>query len=198
MAAKRRAKPQCLPEPRGRRGHKAVDDQPNLRAWLIARIQQTPRPTLKEIMEELRGTGFAIGRTAVWEFRVRWEKQLAERDLAVRQAQDYAALAGDEPLNVEAAISMMGNVAILNDLRKRLDESAGTVDDGIQEVLNLASRMQTSAAHRERTKNQIERGVSRAMQRIRAQMEEVLRRQPKALAIVAAAIKEAEQKELAN
>jgi hypothetical protein len=197
LASKRR-KPTHLPEPRGRRGHKSVEEQTGLREWLIERLQIKPRPTLNELLDELKKTGFSIGRTAVWEFRVAWEKHLAERDLALRQAQEYAALDNDQPLNVEAAVSMMGNIAILNDVQRRLDESAGVVSEEIQALLNLASRMQMSAAQRERTKNQIERGVVRAMNRIKGQMEELLKREPQALKIVIAAMRDAARKEIAQ
>jgi hypothetical protein len=214
VASKRR-KPTHLPEPRGRRGQKAVDVQPGLREWLIDRLQQHVavvvtdeetgdttttyrRATLAELMEELKGTGFAIGRTAVWAFRVAWEKQLAERDLALRQAEEYAALDNDKPLNVEAAVSMMGNIAILNDVRRRLEDNGGIVSPEIQDLLNLASRMQTSAAQRERTKNQIERGVIRAMNRIRGQMEEMLKRKPEAMQIILSTMRDAAKKELAK
>ncbi len=191
-------KPKLLPEPRGRRGHKAVDEQPGLRDWLIERLQQKPKPTLDALLEELKGTGYAIGRTAVWEFRVSWEMQLAERDLALRQAQEYAVLDNDQPLNVEAAVAMMGNIAVLNDVRRRLEDTAGVVNEDIQSLLNLASRMQMSAAQRERTKNQIERGVVRAMNRIRGQMEELLKREPAAMKIVLAAMRDAARKEIAQ
>jgi hypothetical protein len=184
------------PEPRGRRGHKAVDEQPGLREWLIERIQQVPRPTLDVILVDLEGTGFSIGRTAVWKFRVAWEIHLAERDLALRQAQDYASLDSDQPLTLEKALSTMGNVAIMNDVRARLAESGGTVTPPIAELLNLAARMQTSAAQRERTNNQIERGVRRAMNRMRLEMEDLLKREPQAMKIVLAAMRDASRKEL--
>lgn len=192
---KRKPKP---PEPRGRRGHKSVDDQAGLREWLIEQLQELPKPTLAEIVDRLKSTAFSIGRTAVWEFRIAWEKQLAERDLAVRQAQEYAALDNEQPLNIEKAIATMSNIALLNDIRTRLEDTGGKVSGDIQELMNLASRMQTSAAQRERTNNQIERGVVRAMNRIRGQMEELLKRNPDALKAILAAMRDAAKKEIAQ
>lgn|GEM_PF-943661 len=135
-------------EPRGRRGHKAVDEQPGLREWLIERIQRTPRPTLNEILEELKGTGFSIGRTAVWQFRVTWELQLAERDLALREAQEYAALDDEQPLTLERAIATMGNRAIWNDVRARLVESGGSVTGPIQELQSRRAHAELGRAAR--------------------------------------------------
>lgn len=176
---KKKRAPAHLPEPRGRRGHRAVDEQPGLRDWLIERLQRDGRPTLDEIVEDLKATGFSVGRTAVWRFRMEFERQLAERDLALRMAKEYAAISDDEPLAVETAIAALGNTKIFETLRNKAD-----LDEDAKELLKTFAKLQSSAALRERTKSGIDRGVQRAMRRIKAQMEERFKKNPGALKAV--------------
>lgn len=70
------------PAPRGRRGHKTLDEQAGLRDFLTQLFSRTPSPTLDEAMAEIATSEFTIKRTAVWNFR----RAMLNDPLAVQRA----------------------------------------------------------------------------------------------------------------
>jgi hypothetical protein len=182
-----RKKPKHLPEPRGRRGHKAVDEDPELRAWLKAALQRRPAPTLDDLVEEARSTGFAIGRTAIWEFRVAFEAECARKDLVFDLAERFnSGNAGGSVLEIETAIATMASSRIYQQL---LDKS--TIDSEARELLELFRKLQSSSSQRERTRMYVDRGIRATTQKIRAEMQELLRKDPDTLRRVLSVIDQA-------
>ena len=74
------------PDERGRRGHKKIDEQPELRALIVEWLKENPRPSYSEMQARALETGFAIGRTTLWDWSVDFEIKQAERDLAIDMA----------------------------------------------------------------------------------------------------------------
>lgn len=188
MAAKKRT-PARLPEPRGRRGHKAVDDQPALKEWLRDRLKASPLPTLDEIMEELKGTGFAIGRTAVWEFKVRLEMEKARLANVVELARSYnSSIENGDVLDIETMIANFGASKMLEDLLTRAGEGLSAND---LTILDAFRKLQTSSSTRERAKFAVDRGLKAMSARIRREMQELLKKDPDTLRRVLKAIENA-------
>lgn len=181
MAIKKRTrKPAHLPEPRGRRGHKAIDEQPDLRKWLIENYcKATPKPTLKDLMEKLKGTGFSIGRTAVWAFDVEFQVRQAEKDFLLDLAKKYNETAADgEVLDIETAIATFGATKIFSEL---LMAAGGKLGDRELELLDVFRKLQSSSSMRERTKFAIDRGARRTAARIKRETQELLQKHPELL-----------------
>lgn len=163
-----------LPEPRGRRGHKVVEDDPKLRAWLIEALQRRPVPTLDDLVKEATGTGFAVGRTAIWEFRIAFMAEQERKRLFLDLAQQYNESTSDgHVLDIETAVS---NIASARIFQKLLDKS--DIDEEARELLDLFRKLQSSSSQRERTRFAVERGIRATVIRIRAQMQELLKRDP--------------------
>ncbi len=181
---KRTPKP---PEPRGRRGHKAVDDDPKLRAWLVDALQRRPAPTLDELVEEARATGYAVGRTAIWEFRLAYEAERARKDLVFDLAERYNGTSTDgSVLQIETAIATLASARIFQTLFEN-----EKLDDKQKDLLELFRKLQTSSSNRERTRFAVERGVRATTRRIRAEMQALLKKDPDTLRKVLTAIDQA-------
>ena len=187
-AKKKRGKksPVRLPEPRGRRGHKAVDEDPKLRAWLKAALQRRPAPTLEDLVEEARSTGFSIGRTAIWEFRVAFEAECARKELVFDLAERFNSGKDGSVLEIETAIATMASSRIYQQL---LDKS--TIDSEARELLELFRKLQSSSSQRERTRMYVDRGIRATTQKIRAEMQALLRKDPDTLRRVLSVIDQA-------
>lgn len=182
----RRPKP-VPPERRGRRGHKAVDDDPALREWLTEQLQQRPAPTLNELVEKSRTTGFSIGRTAIFEFRLAFKAEQERKRLMLDLAQEFNDSANDgNVLDVETAVSTLATSRIYQKLLERAE-----LDAEAMELLDLFRKLQSSSSQRERTRFAVERGIRATMIRIRAQMQEILKKDPDTLRRVLAAIDQA-------
>jgi hypothetical protein len=181
-----RRKPR-LPEPRGRRGHRAVDEDPKLRAWLTEALQRRPAPTLDELVEEAKSTGFAIGRSAIWGFRVAFTAEQERKRLMLELAQEYnnASVEGNV-LDVETAVSTLATSRIYQRLLEKADLDADAL-----ELLDVFRKLQSSSSQRERTRFAVERGIRATTIRIRAQMQEILKKDPDTLRRVLAAIDQA-------
>ncbi len=169
-----------LPEPRGRRGHKTVDDQPGLRDWLIENYCKVkPRPTLNEVIEKLKGTGFAIGRTAVWEFDIEFRLRQAEKDFLLDLAKQYNETAADgQVLDIETAIATFGSARIFAELLERAGEKLSERD---LELLDVFRKLQSSSSTRERTKFAVDRGLKAMAIRFRQEMQALLKKDPETL-----------------
>jgi len=188
--ARRKAEVQ-LPEPRGRRGHKSVDDQPGLREWLVERLQEKPRPTYEQLRMDALATGFAIGRTAIWEFHVDLEIQLAQRDLYLKIAEAYgnADGKGGQVLRLETAISTLLNSQMLRHLHERSQQLTPFFDDETIELFKIHSRHQASASAREKTKSVVDRKLRRLEALILRNVAERLGNDSKAMGRVVSAVK---------
>ena len=176
---RKNAKP---PDERGRRGHKKIDEQPKLRALIVEWLKESPRPSYSEMQARALVTGFAIGRTTLWDWSVDFEIKQAERDLAIDMARQYNASAPNgEVLDLETAIAMMANVEIYRELTKQVGFgiNAPTAD-----LLKTFYRLQSSSAQRERAKFYVTRGVKRAMVELIGQLSEALKKHPDQLRIV--------------
>ncbi len=181
---KRKKSPARLPEPRGRRGHKAVEEDPQLRQWLVEALQRRPAPTLDELVTEAKTTGFAVGRTAIWEFRVAFEAERARKQLVLDLAKQYNETTDDgRVLDIETAIANFASARIFQQL---LDKNS--LDAEARELLELFRRLQSSSSQRERTRFHVERGIRATTLRIRAQMQELLKKDPETLRRVLAAV----------
>lgn len=188
MAGKRTKKVR-LPEPRGRRGHKAVNEQPGLRDWLKERLLRRPRPTLDEIMQELKGTAYAVGRTAVWEFEVAFELEKARLEHVLDLAKKFnATIESSEILDVETAIANFGSTKLFDELLAKAGEPSGLT---VADMLTLFSKLQSSSSQRERTKFAVDRGVKRTAAHIRREMQELLQKQPDLLKRMLAVVDQA-------
>lgn len=185
MAAKRKKKPGPIPpEKRGRRGKKAVDETPALRKWLEEALQRRPVPTLDELVEEAKSTGYSIGRTAVWEFRVAFEAEQARKKLVLDLADQYNRTSSDgRVLDIETAIATLASSRIFQQL---LDK--GQIDAEARELLELFRKLQSSSSQRERTRMYVERGIRATTLRIRAQMQKLLKKDPDTLRRVLEAV----------
>lgn len=184
MSTKRTKRKPKPPEPRGRRGHKAVDDDPKLRAWLLEALQRRPAPTLDDLVDEARSTGFAIGRTAIWEFRVAYEAERARKELVLDLAEQYNSASADgSVLQIETAIATLASARIFQTLfeNEKLDANQ-------KDLLELFRKLQTSSSNRERTRFHVERGIRATALRIRAEMQQVLKKDPDTLRKVLVAI----------
>jgi hypothetical protein len=165
------------PEKRGRRGHKAIDDDPALRLWLEEALQRRPTPTLDDLVGEARNTGFAVGRTAVWEFRVAFVAEQERKKLVLDLAKQYNDVSTDgHVLDIETAIATFASARIFQEL---LDKSS--LDSDARELLELFRKLQSSSSQRERARFAVERGVKAAMIRIRAAAQDILKRDPETL-----------------
>jgi hypothetical protein len=170
-AKKTRRAPAHLPEPRGRRGHAKVDDDANLRAWLMEALQRRPAPTLDELVEESRGLGFSIGRTAIYAFRVGFEAERARRALVFDLAEEYnASNPTEHVLEIETAISTMSSARIFQQLLQ-----SGVIDDKATALIELHRKLQTSSSNRERTRMFIDRGTRTAILRLRGELLDALK-----------------------
>lgn len=180
--AEKKARPRKLrlPEPRGRRGHSAVDDQPGLREWLIENYcKATPRPTLDEVKEKLKATGFAIGRTAVWEFDIEFRLRQAEKDFLLDLAKQYNETAADgQVLDIETAIATFGSARIFAELLENAGEKLSERDLGLLDVFR---KLQSSSSMRERTKFAVDRGLKAMAIRFRQEMQALLKKDPDTL-----------------
>jgi hypothetical protein len=176
---KRAPKP---PEPRGRRGHRQIDEKPELRALIVEWLKEDPRPTYAEMHERALETGYAIGRTAIWQWVIDFEIKQAERDLAMEMARQYNASAPDgEVLDIETAIAMIANVEIYRDLSERVGQG---IDGKTADLLKTFYRLQSSSSQRERAKFYVSRGVKRAMVGLIGRLSETLKKHPEQLRIV--------------
>jgi len=189
VAGKRTKKKVRLPEPRGRRGHKAVNEQPGLREWLKERLLRRPRPTLDEIMKELEGTDYSVGRTAVWEFEVAFELEKARLEHVLDLAKKFnATIESSEILDVETAIANFGSTKLFDELLAKAGEPSGLT---VADMLTLFSKLQSSSSQRERTKFAVDRGVKRTAAHIRREMQELLQKQPDLLKRMLAVVDQA-------
>ena len=191
MAEKRKKKSRVrIPEPRGRRGHKAVDEQPGLRDWLIENYcKASPKPTLNELREKLKGSGYSIGRTAAWEFDVEFQLRQAEKDFLLDLAKQYnETAAAGEVLDIETAIATFGSAKIYAEL---LETAGEKLSQRSLALLDVFRKLQSSSSQRERTKFAVDRGVRRTAARIRREMQELLRKDPDTLKRVLKAIDQA-------
>lgn len=181
MAGKRTKKKEVrLPEPRGRRGHKAVDEQPGLREWLIDNYcKASPKPTLDQLRGKLKGTGYSIGRTAVWEFDVEFQIRQAEKDFLLDLAKQYNETAAEgEVLDIETAIATFGSAKIFAEL---LETAGDKLNDRSLSLLDVFRKLQSSSSQRERTKFAVDRGVRRTAARIKRELQELLQKHPDTL-----------------
>jgi len=181
VAGKRTKKKEVrLPEPRGRRGHKAVDEQPGLREWLIDNYcKASPKPTLDQLRGKLKGTGYSIGRTAVWEFDVEFQIRQAEKDFLLDLAKQYNETAAEgEVLDIETAIATFGSAKIFAEL---LETAGDKLNDRSLSLLDVFRKLQSSSSQRERTKFAVDRGVRRTAARIKRELQELLQKHPDTL-----------------
>lgn len=193
MATDRRRKPAkkkpapIPPDKRGRRGHRAVDDDPALREWLKAALQRRPAPTLDELVEEARGSGFAVGRTAVWEFRVAFEAERARKELVLELSRIYNETSKDGSiLDTETALAQLFSSRIYTTMLGK-----SILDEESLNLLDAFRKLQSSSAQRERTRFQVERGIRGITLRIRSEMQALLKKDPDTLRVVLAAIDQA-------
>jgi hypothetical protein len=187
--AKKRARkpPAHLPEPRGRRGHKAVDENPALNKWLREALQRRPVPTLDALVNESKACGFAIGRTAIWDFRVAFEAEQERKQLVLDLAKEYNSSSADgQVLDIETAIATLASARIFQEL---LDKSS--MDAESRELLELFRKLQSSSSQRERTRMYVDRGIRATALRIRAEMQQLLKKDPDTLRRVLAVIDQA-------
>jgi hypothetical protein len=191
MAGKRKTrKPTHLPSPRGRRGHKAVNEQPGLREWLTQNYcKAKPKPTLKQLMEKLKGTGFSIGRTAAWEFDVEFQLRQIEKDHVLALAKAYNESGSDgQVLDIETAIATFGSAKIFQEL---LEAAGDKLTPRSLELLETFRGLQSSSSQRERTKFAVDRGVRRTAARIKREVQELLQKRPEELKALLKAIDQA-------
>lgn len=169
---------------RGRRGHAVIEENLPLREWLKEALQRRPAPTLDALVEESRRTGFAVGRTAIYEFSVAFEAELARKELANELVDVYNRNGqGGTVLDIEAALSTM----FANRIYIKIQEK-DALDDEALNLLDAFRKLQSSSSQRERTRFHVERGVRTTTLKIRAQMQEILKRDPDTLRRVLAAI----------
>lgn len=162
----------------GRRRHGAIESNPALRAWLREALQRRPAPTLDQLVEEAKGTGFAVGRTAVWKFSVAFETELARKELVLELARLYnsSSSADGSVLDIESALATM----FANRIYAKVQEN-DKLDDEALKLLDAFRKLQSSSSQRERTRFHVERGVRQTKIEIRAQMVELFKRDPETL-----------------
>jgi hypothetical protein len=175
------------PEKRGRRGHKAVDDDPTLREWLKDQLQRRPAPTLDEMVDLARSTGFAVGRTAIWEFRVAFEAESARKELVLELSRIYNDSSKDgSVLDTETALAQLFSSRIYTTMLQK-----DALDEEALNLLDAFRKLQSSSSQRERTRFHVERGIKATTLRIRAEMQRILKKDPDTLRRVLAAIDQA-------
>lgn len=167
-ARKRRA-PAHLPEPRGRHGHKKLDEMPELRDQVREWINETPRPTYDELHQRAAAWLAAnppehddsIGRTAIRRWVVDYEAAAAEREDAIAFVKAFNDLARDgEALSVEEAVALIYNQEILRDLRKRVGQGIDPETDG---KMHTFFKGQSSSAVRVRAQLLAKRAERKAL-----------------------------------
>lgn len=183
-AAKRRRGSPTGPPIRGRRGHRSVDQQAGFREYLKDLLLRRPKLTIDDMLEEIKGSGYYISRSALARFGLEFEIERARLEVVSDMARQYAP-AGGSILDVETAIGALASTKILEQLMgyagKDLDEKAAG-------LLLLFHRLQTSASSRERAKLAHNRGVKAAVAQIREEMLKILRKDPDTLSKVLRAI----------
>jgi hypothetical protein len=179
-----RTKPSHKPEPQGRRGHGVVAENPELRAWLVAALQRRPAPTLEELVDEAMKTGYAVGRTAIWKFRIAFEAEIARKELVFDLAGMYNESSRDgSVLDIETAIAQIFSTRIYT---KLLEKDA--LDEEALNLLDAFRKLQSSSSQRERTRFHVERGIRATTLKIRAEMQRILKKDPDTLRRVLTAV----------
>ncbi|MGZ5445281.1 MAG: hypothetical protein ACXW5J_26750 [Thermoanaerobaculia bacterium] len=169
---------------RGRRGHPVIEENPELREWLVDALKRRPAPTLDELVEESKGTGFAVGRDSIYNFKVAFEAELARKELNFELARIYNEASKDgNVLDLETAIGTLFASRIFAEL-----QANASLDDKTLALLDSFRKLQSSSAQRERTRFHVERGVRATKMKIRAQMQDLLKRDPDTLRKVLAVI----------
>jgi hypothetical protein len=184
-----RKAPAHLPDPRGRRGHAAIDDDPALRKFLIEAMQKRPKPTLDDLVDWAADQGFSIGRESVWRFRGALEAEKARKELYGDLARSInEAVPDSNVLEIETALSNLYTTRIFAEVLEN-----ELLDAKALELLDAFRKLQSSSSQRERTRFAVDRGVKNATLKIRALMQDLLKKQPDTLRAVLAIVDQATQ-----
>lgn len=165
------------PRKRGIRGHRVIDQQQGLSELIDSMLLAKPRPTYKEIVERLEGSGFRIARSTLARYGYEFEITKREQRLLVEMARMLASEDPDSILELERAIAQLANVRIFKALLDPSDKEAA-IKDADLDLMNVASRLQSSSSARERARMAHNRGVKAAHARLVAEIQKTLKGTP--------------------
>ncbi|HWW60411.1 MAG TPA: hypothetical protein VN181_03495 [Thermoanaerobaculia bacterium] len=172
-----------------RRGHPIIPQIEGLREWLIEQYKRVPRPTLGEIREELKGTGFlrklkeldgveGLGKTTISEFFLAFKAQEAERELFVELAALYNDIGRDgSVLEVASATGGLAHIEIFKEFLAAARDGKAIDGERLEQFRKLAASMATV----EKAKHWIDSGRAEALALVRAEMRELLKDDPPTL-----------------
>ena len=194
---RRFAKP---PEVGGRRGKPYILEIPGLSDWLDEQFREIPRPSFKEIEARLKKTdfwtkirakGFKTGKSTIHEQYVKWHAELARKRAEAEFAASFneTGESGDI-LAIEATITGLANIGILNGLRDELTD--GKVTENAKSLIDLHRKLQSSSARREAERRAAGVLTRRAYEEARGEIVSILKEHPDALKLVLAAIDKAQ------
>ncbi|HSY51157.1 MAG TPA: phage protein Gp27 family protein [Thermoanaerobaculia bacterium] len=182
IAAKKKAAPAKVrgnpggPPKRGRPHHGTVDSSPDLRAIVKELYYAHPEWSIEQKLSWIHDSHPEF-RTLSWSALQRWydkfERHIVEQDTMLSLARALKASTEEDGLMLT---SIVGELAQTKVYESFLSEEPLTKDDQVK--IMMQSRLNSSAASRERARRSVEKDIRRGAQRVKDDLRKILKGHP--------------------
>jgi hypothetical protein len=174
-ARKARGNPDGLPV-NGRRSHSTVNDSPELRKIVTDLYFAQPEWSIEQKLDWIHKEHPEF-RTLSWSALQRWydkfEKHVIEQDTMLSLARALKANIEEDGLMLTSVAGELAQAKVFESFM------AGTaLDEADQIKINMQSRLNSSAASRERARRSVEKDIRRGAMRVKDDLRKVLKGHP--------------------
>jgi hypothetical protein len=160
----------------GRRNHSTVDDSPDLRKIVTDLYYAQPKWSIEQKLEWIHEEHPEFGHLS-WSALQRWydkfERHIVEQDTMLSLARALKASIEEDGLMLT---SVAGELAQATVFEKLLSGDALGKDDLLK--INMQSRLNSSAASRERARRSVEKDIRRGAMRVKDDLRKELKGHP--------------------